>query len=559
MSDLGPKRTELKTSVKMGRIACVASACMEARLGIYRWRRPGLKKLRLETRRFWSAGHACKAKKQGARHLWIGVSQAVVYIPPFSDFVVFITLHQWMHAPISSLITAYRGPALTVAMKGHGATKRGPAAHAGIREGPRYAQMGARNVDKGNYCDGNQPCSPCAKNGITCLPLLRRVPRPPRQVKAKQVVAPIAPIAPTRQSAILPRPSSPSHPPPTPYQPPDNICESCKNDGIHPDKNDAARPVASLTSSARGHGRESPAEASTSSSLQEKASPTSPSSPPESPLSPYSHQSPHNHAAVCVPDADLHNSGSQGHNPPTPTPSPSPMFPTQPYLFQPHSTSLHDRNTMVRMATPTLDPHGMRLCSEDYEESPGSSMSPLSPDPLQVPSASLYRTTAHPVEPRLYSDGDAQRPVSPASCYPSQRRHSGSYETPTVSDESAPALSPLGMDSHPQDELSPASSSLSHPPQSNPTASSSHSTTSSADPLARHPYYGDAFHHDVGAASGSQPLQRSLPFTSPLTRPQVIHEPPKVTLPSFAEAFPEFVGSSLSNLRAGGRIVSYPG
>ncbi|KAF8509597.1 hypothetical protein BU17DRAFT_70380 [Hysterangium stoloniferum] len=185
--------------------------------------------------------------------------------------------------------------------------------------------------------------------------------------------------------------------------------------------------------------------------------------------------------------------------------------------------------------------------------------SPATRHPIKIFVRDQYHTTPRPVEPRSYSEGDAQRPVSPASCYPSQGRHSGSYETPTVSDESAPALSPLGMHSHPQDELSPASSSLSHPPQSNPTASSSHSTTSSADPLARHPYYGDAFHHDVGAASGSQPLQRSLPFTSPLTRPLVIHEPPKVTLPSFVETFPEFVGSSLSNLRAGGRIISYPG
>ncbi|KAF8500622.1 hypothetical protein BU17DRAFT_102443 [Hysterangium stoloniferum] len=139
------------------------------------------------------------------------------------------------------------------------------------------------------------------------------------------------------------------------------------------------------------HYQESPAEASTSSSLQDKATPTSPSSPPESPLSPYSRQSPHNHAAVCVPDPDSHNSGSQGHNPPTPTPSPSPVL--QPSLSQLHSTSLRDRNTILHMAAPTLDPHGMGLYSEDHEESPRSPMSPLSPHSLQVPTtASLYHT-----------------------------------------------------------------------------------------------------------------------------------------------------------------------
>ncbi|KAF8509205.1 hypothetical protein BU17DRAFT_99115 [Hysterangium stoloniferum] len=190
---------------------------------------------------------------------------------------------------------------------------------------------------------------------------------------------------------------------------------------------------------------ESLAEASTSSSLQDKATPTSPSSPPESPLSPYSGQSPHNHAAVCVPDADSHNSGSQGHNPPTPTPSPS---------------------SRVHMAAPTLDPHGMGLYSEDHEESSRSPTSPLSPHSLQVPTtASLYHTTPHPVEPHSYSEGNAQRLVSPPSCYPSQRRHSGLYDPPMESDESAPTLSPLRMHSHLQDEALPASSSLSYSPK----------------------------------------------------------------------------------------------
>ncbi|KAF8509593.1 hypothetical protein BU17DRAFT_70376 [Hysterangium stoloniferum] len=426
-----------------------------------------LKKLRLETRRFWSAGHACKAKKQGARHLWIGVSQAVVYIPPFSDFVVFITLHQWMHAPISSLITAYRGPALTVAMKGHGATKRGPAAHAGIREGPRYAQMAPGQKRR---------CASCRELNIKCeraRPWTKCIdnPRKGKGQKSKVKVACASCRAGKVQCDV------------------DRPCKRCVKRKIQ-----CVNPCwacgcevpgcMSCVESSGGthhHHQSSPAEASTSSSLQDKATPTSPSSPLESPLSPYSHQSLHNHTARFT--------GSQ--------------------FSYSHSVSIPGvPDTSLSISAALYIPS--RSQHNDYEESPGSPMSPLSPDPLQVPSASLYRTTAHPVEPRLYSDGDAQRPVSPASCYPSQRRHSGSYETPTVSDESAPALSPLGMDSHPQ-------------------------------------------------ASGSQPLQRSLPFTSPLTRPLVIHEPPKVTLPSFAEAFPEFVGSSLSNLRAGGRIISYPG
>ncbi|KAF8510682.1 hypothetical protein BU17DRAFT_69966 [Hysterangium stoloniferum] len=375
----------------------------------------------------------------------------------------------------------------------------------------------------------------------------------------------------------------PSHPPPKPYQPPDKICDSCKNeasgsiprwteciDNPRKGKGQSLRgkracascradnvqcevECMSCVESSGGthhHYQESPAEASTSSSLQDKATPTSPSSPLESPLSPYSRQSPHNHAAVCVPDPDSHNSGSQGHNPPTPTPSPSPVFSIQPSLSQLHSTSLRDRNTILHMATPTLDP-------QDHEESPRSPMSPLSPHSLQVPTtASLYHTTPGPVEPRSYSEGNAQRLVSLPSCYPSQRRHSGLYDPRMESDESAPILSPLRKHSHPQDEASTVSSSLSHPPQTNPTTLSSHSTTSSMDPLTHHPYYGDTFHHDLGTALGSQPLQRSLPFTSPLTRPQAVDEPRKVTLPSFAETFPEFVGSSL---RVGGHVILYPG
>ncbi|KAF8495048.1 hypothetical protein BU17DRAFT_72540 [Hysterangium stoloniferum] len=82
------------------------------------------------------AGHPRKAKK-GARHLWIGISQAGVYIPPLSDILT--THHRWMQTPISSPIAAYCGPALTVAMKGHGATKRGPAALAEIGGGGKHA------------------------------------------------------------------------------------------------------------------------------------------------------------------------------------------------------------------------------------------------------------------------------------------------------------------------------------------------------------------------------------------------------------------------------------
>ncbi|KAF8508349.1 hypothetical protein BU17DRAFT_99855 [Hysterangium stoloniferum] len=241
-----------------------------------------------------------------------------------------------------------------------------------------------------------------------------------------------------------------------------------------------------------------------------------------------------------------------GHNPPTPTLSPSPVFSIQPSLSQLHSTSLCDRNTILNMAAPTLDPHGMGLYSEDHEESPRTPMSPLSPHSLQLPTtASLYHTMPGPFEPRSYSE----RLVSLPSCYPSQMRHSGLYDPPMESDESAPIISPLRMHSHPQDEASTVSSSLSHPPQTNPTALLSHSTTSSTDPLARDPYYGDTFHHDLGTALGSQPLQQSLPFTSPLTRPQAVDEPRKVMLPSFAKTFPEFVGSSL---RVGGHVILNP-
>ncbi|KAF8509598.1 hypothetical protein BU17DRAFT_70381 [Hysterangium stoloniferum] len=444
-------------------------------------------------------------------------------------------------------------------MKGHGVMKKGPAARAEIREGPKYAQMAPGpkprwtecidNERKGKgqslkvkracascradkvQCDVDRPCKRCVKRKIQCVDPCRacgcEVPGCMSCAESsggthhhyQESPAEASTSSSSQDKASPTSPSSPLESPLSPYsrQSPHNHAAVCVP-------------------------QESPAEASTSSSLQDEATPTSPSSPLESPLSPYSHQSLHNHTAVCAPDADSHNSGSQG---------------ALSQFSYSHSVPIPDvPDTALSISAALYIPS--RSQHNDYEESPGSPMSPLSPDPLQVPSASLYRTTAHPVEPRLYSDGDAQRPVWPASCYPSQRRHSGSYDPPTVSDEYAPALIPLRMHSHPQDETSPASSSLSHPPQSNPTASLSHSTTSSADPLTGHPYYGDAFRHDVGAASGSQPLQRSLPFTSPLTRPQIVHEPPKVTLPSFAEAFPEFVGSSLSNLRAGGRVISYP-
>ncbi|KAF8503850.1 hypothetical protein BU17DRAFT_71750 [Hysterangium stoloniferum] len=242
---------------------------------------------------------------------------------------------------------------------------------------------------------------------------------------------------------------------------------------------------AESSSGTHHHYQESPAEASTSSSLQDRATPMSPSSTLESPLSPYSRQSPHNHPDVCVPNPDSHNSGSQGHNPPTPTLSPSPVFSIQPSLSQLRSTSLRDHNTILHMAAPTLDPHGMGLYSEDHEESPRSPMSPLSTHNHLALSynARFCRAT-------LLLRG----------------RHSGLYDPPMESDESAPILSPLRMNSHPQ-------------------------------------------------ALGSQPLQWSLPFTSPLTRPQAVDEPRKVTLPSFAETFPEFVGSSL---RVGGHVILYP-
>ncbi|KAF8499426.1 hypothetical protein BU17DRAFT_72221 [Hysterangium stoloniferum] len=360
----------------------------------------------------------------------------------------------------------------------------------------------------------------------------------PDRAKPKQV------ILPSRQSAILPRPSSPSHPPPKPYQPPDKICDSCKNEGyclqwrncparaaqrMALDLNikcERARPCDNClysgtecidnprkgkgqslrvkracascradkvqcevdwpckhcvkrkiqctdpcracgcqvpgcmscaeSSGTHHHYQESPAEASTSSVLQDKATPTSPSSPPESPLSPYSRQSPHNHAAVCVPDPDSHNSGSQGHNPPTPTPSPSPVFSIQPSLSQLHSTSLRDHNTILHMAAPTFGPtrYGFvlgRSCRATL---------------LLLRATHSVLCRCHPV---IHLKG----------------RHSGLYDPPMESDESAPILSPLRMHSHPQ-------------------------------------------------ALGSQPLQRSLPFTSPLTRPQAVDEPRKVTLPSFA-------------------------
>ncbi|KAF8508347.1 hypothetical protein BU17DRAFT_70835 [Hysterangium stoloniferum] len=374
------------------------------------------------------------------------------------------------------------------------------------------------------------------------------------------------------------------------------------------------------------HYQESPAAASTSSSLQDRATPASPSSPPESPLSPspYSRRRPHNHTAVCALDADSHNSSSQDHSPPTPTPSPSLLFQAQPNLSWLRSAFLHNSNTVGHMAAPTLDPRDMCLDSE----------------------GKMF----HPNPPLDYE----RSPGSPASCYPSRRPYSGSYYPPTVSHESAPALSPLGIHLHPQDDATPASSF--HPPQTNPTPSSSHAATSRVDHLARHPYHhrapslssgacpSPAIRHDfvlstshqhplhlippkptllprltqrprvrtlsltipiiIGlpaspaelalhqpsdttsccpratnillissppnqpyrlivsrndlesgpsrspsiSSSGSQPLQRSLPFISHQTRPQAVYEPPKVTLPSFAEVFPEFVGSSLSNL-----------
>ncbi|KAF8495017.1 hypothetical protein BU17DRAFT_103679 [Hysterangium stoloniferum] len=121
----------------------------------------------------------------------------------------------------------------------------------------------------------------------------------------------------SRPPAILPHAAQP---PPTPYQPPDKICRTCKIDAS-PVQSAVVGPVARKTSSARGHGRVSLADVPASSS-------------PESSLSPHSPQSPHDHIPVCAPAPDSHDSASQGHEPPTPTPLPSPVFFTPPYPSQ---------------------------------------------------------------------------------------------------------------------------------------------------------------------------------------------------------------------------------
>ncbi|KAF8523344.1 hypothetical protein BU17DRAFT_86086 [Hysterangium stoloniferum] len=268
--------------------------------------------------------------------------------------------------------------------------------------------------------------------------------------------------------------------------------------------------------------------------------------------SPYVRRSPHNHTAICALDADSHNSGSQDHNPPTPTPA----FQTQPNLSRLRSGSLHDCNTVGHMAVPTLDPRDLLLYSEDYEESPTVShesapaLSPLGmyshPQGIDTrvlissPQTNLTVSSSHAMTSR----------ADPLARHPYHVRDVFHHDFGAASG-SQPLQWSLPFTSHqtrPRAVHEPPTSSSSHPPQTNPTASS-HPMTSSADPLAHHSYHvRDIFHHDGGAASGSQPLQQNLPFISHQTQPQAVYEPPKVTLPSFAEAFPEFVGSSLSNL-----------
>ncbi|KAF8506410.1 hypothetical protein BU17DRAFT_100769 [Hysterangium stoloniferum] len=326
--------------------------------------------------------------------------------------------------------------------------------------------------------------------------------------------------------------------------------------------------------------------------LDHRDAAASPSSP-ESPLSPHS---PHDYTPVCAPAPDSHDSASQGHEPPTPTPSPSPVFLAPPYPSQlSFATSQlypigppRAYDALAHILPPALDPREMRSYAEEYEESSGSSMSAFPPHPLQVSAtvASLYDTTARPFQPRSYSEDYRQRPVSLAPCHPSerghatartsdlrsysedyrqypvsppsfhlshQRGHTGSYDFPTVSYEPAPAVSPLEMHSHPQDEAFPTPPPLSsYPPQPqpyptapppHPTAPPPHPTASSAGPPALPPYYvRNDFRYDA-TGTASQPVQRSSPYDNHPTRAG--HEPPKVTLPSFAEAFPEFVGFSV--------------
>jgi hypothetical protein len=73
-------------------------------------------------------------------------------------------------------------------------------------------------------CDANRPCLPCQKGGTECLPLSHSLPVLPHRIRKCK------PVAPLYSPAIHPRP--PSLPLPTPYLPPDKVCNACKDANV---------------------------------------------------------------------------------------------------------------------------------------------------------------------------------------------------------------------------------------------------------------------------------------------------------------------------------------
>ncbi|KAF8514192.1 hypothetical protein BU17DRAFT_94676 [Hysterangium stoloniferum] len=217
------------------------------------------------------------------------------------------------------------------------------------------------------------------------------------------------------------------------------------------------------------------------------------------------------------------------HSPPTPTPSPFPVFPTQSYLSQLPSTSLHHRNTMVHMAASTLDLlQGVSWNADVTIFTPSSSSThyhfPLSHSATSCRAALVLRgqRTASCVAGVLLSISKVALwlVLSPSSV----------TQICTCSQPIRDAFTSVSVTHILLLILSPPNQPHCHVISLNDIEHR---------PLTCHPYsVRDTFHHDVGAASGSQPLQPRLPFTSHLTRPQAVHESPNVTLLSFAEGLP---------------------